>query len=172
MKKLGMMGVMGMVVLCGAVSCLGAAAEEETPKHIEELFGDELTDAEQEEQPLSRLAGKKVGVYFSAHWCPPCRTFTPKLVKAYNEMQEKGYDFELVFVSSDRSEDDMYKYMEETNMPWLAVPHGSKTAAKLKERFGIRGIPTLVILDEEGEKVTQNGRRDVSVSGADAYEKW
>ena len=22
--------------------------------------------------------------YFSAHWCPPCRGFTPQLVKFYN----------------------------------------------------------------------------------------
>jgi len=29
------------------------------------------------------LAGKKVLVYFSAHWCPPCRGFTPLLKEAY-----------------------------------------------------------------------------------------
>ena len=28
---------------------------------------------------------KVIGLYFSAHWCPPCRAFTPKLVRAYTE---------------------------------------------------------------------------------------
>merc|ERR1719253_707593 len=29
------------------------------------------------------LGGKTIGLYFSAHWFPPCRGFTPQLAKAY-----------------------------------------------------------------------------------------
>jgi len=32
----------------------------------------------------SALADKKIiGFYFSAHWCPPCRLFTPALAEFY-----------------------------------------------------------------------------------------
>ena len=35
------------------------------------------------------LEGKVIGIYFSAHWCPPCRGFTPKLVEWYGKVKLK-----------------------------------------------------------------------------------
>ena len=28
--------------------------------------------------------------YFSAHWCPPCRQFTPALAQAYRQYKGEG----------------------------------------------------------------------------------
>src|SRR6185503_11111546 len=56
----------------------------------------------------TKLAEKKyIAVYFSAHWCAPCRAFTPKLVEWYNANKAANPHFELVFVSADNSEKDM-----------------------------------------------------------------
>ena len=65
---------------------------------------------------------KIIGLYFSAHWCPPCKMFTPKLVEWYNKFKgtEKGKKLEIVFVSSDRDEDSFNEYYGE--MPWHALP--------------------------------------------------
>ena len=54
--------------------------------------------------PAVEGAPKYTALYFSAHWCPPCRMFTPKLVEWYNNFKPKHPDFELVFVSSDRDQ--------------------------------------------------------------------
>jgi len=67
--------------------------------------------------------GKTVGIYFSAHWCPPCRGFTPKLAEFYKKRHNEK-NFEIVFVSSDKNEDEFQTYRKE--MPWLALPFADR----------------------------------------------
>ena len=60
------------------------------------LFGEKLTSQSGEVDTATALAGKTaVGIYFSAHWCPPCRGFTPKLAETYKKMKasEKGLSY-------------------------------------------------------------------------------
>ena len=50
------------------------------PKTFSEIFADaSLLGPDGAHQRSSDLAGPVVGLYFSAHWCPPCRAFTPQL---------------------------------------------------------------------------------------------
>ena len=67
--------------------------------------------------------GKVLGLYFSAHWCPPCRGFTPQLAKWYTELKSGALadKFDIVFISSDRDEDSFDEYFD--SMPWLALPY-------------------------------------------------
>ena len=96
---------------------------------------------------------KYTAIYYSAHWCPPCRAFTPKLVKWYNGFQPKHKDFQLVFVSSDKDEAAMLGYMAEMKMPWPAVKFGEKKETSVG-KFAADGIPDLVLLDEKGKDLT------------------
>jgi thiol-disulfide isomerase/thioredoxin len=89
-------------------------------------------------------------IYFSAHWCPPCRAFTPKLVEFYNKNVGIG-DFDLLFVSSDKNQKAMDAYMSETGMPWTGIKLGHAKIQELKQQFGVRGIPCLVLLNEKDE---------------------
>ncbi|GFR31757.1 nucleoredoxin [Trichonephila clavata] len=101
------------------------------------------------------------GLYFSAHWCPPCKAFTPQLIKLYNKVQNMGKNFQIIFVSSDRSEESFVKYF--SNMPWLAVPYSEeKTRKELAHLYGVGGIPCLVILDENNSIITKEGRMEVN----------
>jgi thiol-disulfide isomerase/thioredoxin len=149
-----------------------AAPAAKASDALYELFGDELVNAEKDDVSVDALAGKTIGIYFSAHWCPPCRAFTPQLVKFHNEMTRKGKPFEIVFVSSDKEKAAMFEYMEEMEMPWLALPFGDSHKAKLASKFHVSGIPKLVIIDENGNLITENGRGDVSKNGGDAFDGW
>jgi len=109
--------------------------------------------------------------YFSAHWCPPCRQFTPMLKDFYEEASEAGV--EIVFISSDRSAEDMVSYMKESHGDWCGVPWNSDLANSLKQKYGVSGIPFLVVVKKDGTLVTKDGRSHVmSKSPEAAIKEW
>lgn len=113
------------------------------------------------------MKGKKLGLYFSASWCGPCRRFTPTLVEVYNELSPKG-DFEIVFVSGDEDEESFKGYF--SKMPWLAIPFSdSGTRDRLDELFQVKGIPHLVLIDEDGKVVSDSGVEVIREYGVEAY---
>jgi len=125
-----------------------------------ELFGDKLLGKAGEVATADALAGKKgVMIYFSAHWCPPCRGFTPKLAEYYKKhAASKG--FELVFASSDKDQSAFDSYYGE--MPWLALPYAERDRKEtLSKKYKVNGIPSLVVLGPGGETTTTNGRDKV-----------
>jgi nucleoredoxin len=102
-------------------------------------------------KPESLAGVKYYALYFSAHWCPPCRQFTPELVSAYKQLKSAHPEFEVVFISSDKDEGAMMGYMKGDKMPWPAVRFDkSKSVAALKQ-YRERGIPNLVFVTADGE---------------------
>lgn len=103
-----------------------------------------------------------VGLYFSAHWCPPCRGFTPVLGEYYTKLRGAGKKFEIIFVSSDREEAAAADYYK--SMPWLMLPFSDRACKeKLGSKYGVSGIPTLVLVNAKtGELITKDGRGKVN----------
>ena len=85
------------------------------------------------------MRARQVALYFSAHWCPPCRGFTPQLAAAYEMAQEDELPFEIVFVSSDESAEAQSEYMREMHGHWLCVPHAAPQRNALKQKYGQSG---------------------------------
>ena len=99
---------------------------------------------------------EKFGLYFSAHWCPPCRLFTPVLVDFYNKINEKEKKLEIIFVSNDQSPQQFNEYYK--TMPWCAVNFDDDIRDTLGEAFQINGIPTLLVVDNKGKKLCDDAR--------------
>jgi len=137
------------------------------------LFGETLQTSKGSSSTSDALSEcDAVMLYFSAHWCPPCRGFTPKLAETYKTYKSKGLKLEVVFVSSDRDEAAFDSYFAE--MPWLALPFSAReTKAKLSKKFKVNGIPSLVILDgKTGDLITTDGRSAVSEDPEGANFPW
>ena len=54
----------------------------------------------------------------------------------------------------------------------LPLPHRSSEGSALKQQFGVRGIPALIIVSPDGKTITKNGRGDVSSNPKGAIKAW
>jgi len=141
------------------------------PKPLKELLGKTFVDGENKSIDISAFDGKKLGIYFSAHWCPPCRNFTPILSEVYKKLQAKNEKFEIVFASSDRDEASFKEYFAE--MPWKAIPfEDRKRKQELGSHFEVNGIPCLVVLDENREVISVNATGKVRADQEGAKFPW
>ena len=71
-----------------------------------------------------------------------------------------GKNFEIIFVSADEDEDGALKYFSE--MPWKMLSYAERdTEAALSKKYEVRGIPSLIIIDENGELITSEGREAI-----------
>jgi nucleoredoxin len=103
-----------------------------------------------------------VGLFFSGHWCGPCRKFTPELAEAYKDIRAaEAKPFEIVYISSDNDQAQFDSSFAE--MPWLALPYESEMRNRITKRFKVNCFPTLLLLDaKSGNIITRKGRDIIS----------
>jgi len=93
----------------------------------------------------------------------PCRKFTPELVAFYEKMNSRRGrkdEFEIVWVSRCRDVNSYGQYF--THMGgWYALPPEEamgERGAMLSDKYKVKGIPSLVLLDELGSVITKDAR--------------
>ena len=118
-----------------------------------DIIGNKLIDNNNQTYDLKETTTNTYfALYFSAKWCGPCRNFTPKLIDFYN----KSENFEVIFVSLDKNENEFNEYF--SKMPWKSLPFDNQQSEELSEFFGVQGIPTLILVDHEGNLLTREGK--------------
>merc|ERR1712216_753450 len=111
-----------------------------------------------------------VGIYFSAHWCGPCRGFTPQLVTFKKMLEEEEVNFPIIFATSDKDDASFQEYFK-TMTGFNAFPHGDERIAALNKKYAVSGIPWLVVLDAQGNLVLNEADTEVG-QGPEAYKNW
>ncbi|XP_014218694.1 probable nucleoredoxin 1-1 [Copidosoma floridanum] len=129
---------------------------------MEILKGNFLVNANEETVIANEIirSSEMIGLYFSASWCPPCRSLLPLLKATYKEARSRGAKLEVVFVPSDSDDQQMMRFFVDNHGPWFAVPVGPLTAA-VRRKMQIHAIPQLVVVNNRGEVVRRNGRADL-----------
>ena len=134
-------------------------------------MGKVVQDKLVKDKELSSYKPDYWGIYFGAHWAPPCRKFNDDLktfYEAVNKGQEKKF-FEVIFVSFDGNEAHFDRHYSQH--PWLALPYADEArVAALKVKFDLQELPTLAIVDPTGRIVKSNSRLDIPTAGEKAKE--
>jgi thiol-disulfide isomerase/thioredoxin len=106
-----------------------------------------------------RLKGKVVVVDFWATWCGPCVAEMPKMKSLYAEYRPRGAQF--IGVSLDQGGDGLDKlqaFVQENGITWPQYYQGNGWESEFSRSWGIRAIPTVFVVDQEGKVYSDKAR--------------
>lgn len=145
--------------------------ENEDSRSFSARYGRELRDAARDWKAFSvtdtagtrwdaaSMKGKVVLVDFWATWCGPCVGELPNLRKAYEKYHAKG--FEIVGVSLDDDDRKAFgAFLEKNGIKWPQAYDGKGWSTAIARQYEIRGIPTNVLFDRDGNVAALELRGD------------
>jgi thiol-disulfide isomerase/thioredoxin len=125
-------------------------------KPIELTFTDAIKG---ETVSMKALQGKVVVIDFWATWCGPCIAEMPAMKSLYAKYKDQGVEF--IGVSLDQPGEGLAalkKYVEENNIPWPQYYQGNGWDSEYSLSWGINGIPSLFIIDADGNLYSTEAR--------------
>lgn len=104
--------------------------------------------------------GKVVLVDYWATWCGPCVAEMPNVLANYAAYRDRG--FEVIGISLDDEKQVVEQFVEQRKVPWPIMFSSDPQAAgwdhPMAVKYGIMGIPTAILVDQQGKVVTLEAR--------------
>lgn len=103
---------------------------------------------------LASLKGKPVLVHYWASWCEPCKVDMARI----RELRESfgPQQFAVVGISLDADREALAAYLGSNSIPWVQLHEDGGLDGRLAEELGVLTLPTMLLLDAEGNVVDRN----------------
>ena len=123
-----------------------------------------LLDLKGETHTLTEVrAGKPAVLVFWATWCGHCRREIPKIQEAWRKYGQAGIAFLAINPGVRDSPASVQRYVEKYSLsyPVYFDPHQLSRSA-----FGLRGTPTIILLDGTGKEISRSESIDLKAIAA------
>jgi len=118
--------------------------------HAQEPFF-ELQDLDNEWTTFADVKGEHLTVIdFWATWCQPCLRSLPELNSLYNEFKNKGVNFVGISIDGPRNQSKLKPFVQSMGIDYAIL---RDVNSEIMSEMGVTTVPTLLILDKEGEIV-------------------
>ncbi|OLO42636.1 thiol-disulfide oxidoreductase [Alkalihalophilus pseudofirmus] len=116
------------------------AGDKATNFVVQDLLGETIE--------LRELEGTGVFLNFWGTFCPPCEREMPIMEKLYHEYQDQG--IEMIALNVDEADLVVQTFVDRYD---LSFPVAIDKGRRITEGYGIRPLPTTVLINEHGEVV-------------------
>ena len=118
------------------------------PKKVETFSMKDINDSE---KTVSSSENKILLLNFWATWCAPCIKEIPELIELKKKFKN---NIEVYFIAVDSNvKKTVPKFLKKNNLESLLVFNDEKL--KVSSRFGVKVMPTTVIINKDFEEVAQ-----------------
>jgi thiol-disulfide isomerase/thioredoxin len=129
----------------------------------------ETRDIDNKTITLESLKGKITLFDFWATWCKPCLEELPVVKDLYEKYHSRGFEvigISLDFVSQ-LSMDEFRAWLKNNRITWPQIYDGKGWNSALAELYGIRKIPSTILVDRDGNVIDVDLRGESLVTTID-----
>ncbi|HET9212236.1 MAG TPA: TlpA disulfide reductase family protein [Thermoanaerobaculia bacterium] len=137
---------LGIALLCLLALVQAAGAAPQPLKIGDPVPSFSLQTLDGKTLDIASLKGKVVLLDFWATWCGPCRQAMPELKTLLQK--NSGKPLVVVSVSADQDRQAPAEFARANGMTWVQAWDG--TGKVIGGVFGVRGLPSYVVIDADG----------------------